>query len=155
MTTTSSVLTVAVNSVGDLLADLLARFTDDELVWFRGHARSAYKLECSLSRTGGLDMERELMSEFQRDATALLSGADMRGGAPTEWDWLFLMQHYGVPTRLLDWSESPLAALFFALDDPDIATAADDAAVWALRPQQLNAAAGIKATEPGMCHCAT
>lgn len=137
-----------VGTLGELLDDLLTRFTDDELVWFRGHARSAYKLECSLARAGGLDVERELMAEFQRDATALLGGADLRGGAPTEWDWLFLMQHYGVPTRLLDWSESPLAALFFALDDPDVLTATDDAAVWALRPQFLNAAAGITATQP-------
>lgn len=48
--------------------------------------------------------------------------------------WLFLMQHYRLPTRLLDWSQSPLVALYFALEEPDD----NDAAVWALSPTQLN-----------------
>ena len=47
------------------------------------------------------------------------------------------MQHFGLPTRLLDWTASPLVALFFALDSAD---AADDAAVWGLVPSRLNAA---------------
>lgn len=63
--------------------------------------------------------------------------------APQRYDrasWLTLMQHYGLPTRLLDWSESPLVALYFALSsDKDAKT---DAAVWVLNPMKLNKKVG-------------
>jgi hypothetical protein len=60
------------------------------------------------------------------------------GQCPTERDyagWLFLMQHYRLPTRLLDWTESAMIAAFFAVNDhPE-----EDGALWALNPFALNA----------------
>lgn len=105
---------------------------DADPLWFRGHADAGWKLTPKLYRPEyrGAD-ENEIRHEFKSRALQLIQGrlpAD-------EWEWYFLMQHYGVPTRLLDWTENPLIAIYFTVEGHK---ADRDAAVWALDPTWLN-----------------
>jgi hypothetical protein len=86
-----------------------AKLGNPEILWYRGHTNSEFYLLANLLRyKNGLEKERYLFNSFQKFADRILQRRD------SEWETLFEMQHYGVPTRLLDWSETFGIALFFA-----------------------------------------
>ena len=55
-----------------------------------------------------------------------------------DWQSLFFMQHFSIPTRLLDWTENPFIALYFALSSKPKTGVDGDAAVWMLDPTAWN-----------------
>lgn len=107
----------------------------NDLVWFRGHETSDYKLSPSIYRLPFKSQyEENFYIKFRSRALPYIKNITQ----PNDYfSWLFLMQHHGVPTRLLDWSSSSLIALAFAILYRD-KKYNNDAIVWCLNPLKLN-----------------
>lgn len=121
-----------IESVGDLLRALRDQAQEREILWFRGHSESGWSLVPTLARNAAhLAQETEIIKRFIQLAVPHITENLPRD----DWEWIFLMQHYRVPTRLLDWTESPLAALWFAVSSGN---AAADGTIWCLAPLSLN-----------------
>jgi hypothetical protein len=98
---------IKIESLEHYIAVVAKEFTCGHHV-YRGVSNGGYHLIPSIGRSKGYnrDDELELFRQFRRRANI--------NSNTTEWDTLALAQHHGLPTRLLDWTQSPLVALYFA-----------------------------------------
>ncbi len=118
-----------IGSLPDYLQYVEEQCTGERNVLFRGHTNRKWRLEPKIARLTlrpRLSLptsEIEMFREFKRQALPHVArdfGSD--------WDWLALAQHHGLPTRLLDWTTNGLAALWFAIERPP--QAGENGSVW-------------------------
>lgn len=136
--------TVIISSFQDFLEKVdRGQNSSESSLWFRGAGKSSYTLTPTLHRHPDitssdilLEFERKLLTRFKERSVPYLQHKII-----DDWELLFLMQHYGMPTRLLDWTENPFISLFFALSSAckdEHGVYDDDAAVWILSPSKWN-----------------
>lgn len=148
MTTPVFAKTVTVSSIGELISHVTETVVgENQNYWYRGQHNAAWSLVPNIYRQHG---DKESVAQYERHlAHTFRSRAGMRHGQTPGFEeiprWIALMQHYGLPTRLLDWSRSPLVACYFAVERyiyeevaPDV-----DACVWMLDPYTLNDLQGL------------
>jgi hypothetical protein len=135
--------TVLVPKTLEELYSILNTIADTQAYAFRGHASVSWqRLVPSLDRILPKDLsagqqvlvEAAAIRAFRRHARSLLHVSELDYFRRIL-DSTTLMQHYGAPTRLLDWTLSPWVACYFAAQEmPD-----DDAAIWTFNRDELDA----------------
>ena len=133
----------------DCIEELIARIRSESASWpevhprwFRGEPDVPTRLVPRLYRVEAYPDENQLLQNFRAMAPSFASRTPMRKDTD---QWLCLAQHVGLPTRLLDWTESALFAAHCALKEAH-------PVVWMLDPIQLNALSASN-PEAGILSC--
>ncbi|PEV55381.1 FRG domain-containing protein [Bacillus cereus] len=118
------------------------RTSHSHWIWFRGHSSDTYTLDSGLFRAKEngeylpldyyLKHEYLLIQSFENNSASIIT---TKGNST--WEAVFQMQHHGLKTRLLDWTESLSTALYFAFNEWKYNNN-ENAEIWILDPYALN-----------------
>ena len=125
--------------IKDDRANLLAELPEQQRrrslgVWYRGLPSEELELLPTLHRDNiPVADEIHLMNRFKQNAYEFLEERPQG-----EWEWMLVARHHGLPSRLLDWTESPLVGLFFASNGHTSDFCKSNGVLWCLSPPHLN-----------------
>ena len=123
----------------EIVKEVKAELGSSEVLWFRGQSNADYPLLPSLCRgIDGFSKEKFLFQKFLQLTLRVFPRRT------NDWETLFDMQHYGLPTRLLDWSENLGIAAFFAVNYHELDNVDTHVAIYILNPRELNLYSGIE-----------
>lgn len=131
---------IRIDSVNDLIDEIrnLKNIYGKQPIWFRGQENSDWYLEPSIHRRNLYKKENYITNDFY------IYIKQIENHTPDKYNyaaWMSLMQHYGLPTRILDWSSSPLIACYFALEKNR--DESNNSCIWVLIPGKLNKQEGF------------
>lgn len=121
-----------IESVIQLISEIqsdLPKWGKEIKPWFRGESGDERPLCPKIAKYTDSE-ENYLLQSFRRQAGGLANSPPREGHTDL---WLFKAQHYGVPTRLLDWTEGALFALYFAINKGN-----NKPRIYMLNAQRLN-----------------
>lgn len=140
MTEKSKIKEIEIKSIDDLIHQIkvIKKNCGNQPIWFRGQEKREWGLIPSIQRDNLIEKEQFITNDFYIYVNQI---EDNRPSKTNYAAWMSLMQHYGLPTRFLDWTSSPLVACYFALEKNR--EVKSDACIWVLIPRNVNMQEGF------------